>query len=192
MEASLNYDRFRFKDTSVNVTVPNNDIARLMYYLDCVSSVLNYNGLKAYTNFNNYYNLSEQDMRELLELINIFNPKILMDVGVFMKAENLDNNNAFIQITNESMKIHADQEIVIGGIVTRALKIMLFKSNWAINYYYNPKQRLTQRLYQPQPVFLPFPYPQTNNIPYYTPPTYYQRSYQNYNSDDELCCCAIF
>ena len=139
MEANLNYDRFKFKDTSKNITVPNNDVAKLMYYLDCVSSVLNYKGFSEYTNYNNYYNLSEQDMKELLVLINTFNPKILMDVGVFILTEDLDINNRFIQITNESMKIQANQEIVIGGIVTRALKVMLFKPNWALNNYYNPK-----------------------------------------------------
>ena len=184
MEANLNYNRLRLRDTSRNVTIPNNDVARLMYYLDCVSTVLNYKGFGLYTDYHNFYRLSGQNMIELLELINKFNIEVLMDVGVFIKTDVLDMNNRFIQIIDETMKIHTNQEIVIGGIVTRALKVMLFKPDWAIFFYYNPKQRLNQRLYPPLPIYQPLPpypiYPPYQNNQYYT------------NNDEELCCCTIF
>ena len=76
MCASLGFNKIRIKDDSVKTTIPNNDIARLMYYLKCVSSVLNYKGLSQYTNYNKYYELSSKEKNEVIQLANIFNPLI--------------------------------------------------------------------------------------------------------------------
>ena len=61
-----------------------------------------------------------------------------MGAKIFVPDESLDMNNRFIEITGESMSIHANDEIVIGGIVTKISKIMLFKSSWLFNNYYYP------------------------------------------------------
>ena len=55
MQANVGYNRLRIKDTSTRALVPNNDIARLMYYLQCVFAVLKCNSYSEYTNYNNDY-----------------------------------------------------------------------------------------------------------------------------------------
>ena len=149
MQANLGYNKFTVKDNSVDINIPDNDVARLMYYLQCVSSVLKYNGFSQYTNYNAYYLLSNEDKINLLKLAIIFNPDIMMKVGVFVKHEDLDLGNRFFEITDEEMKIHANREIVIGGIRTNVLKIMFFKSSWADRNYYSPKSRLTEEILNP-------------------------------------------
>ena len=209
MQANVGYNRLRIKDDSTKAFVPNNDIARLMYYLQSVFSVLKCNSYSEYTNYNNYYSLSNSDIMELIRLVKIFSPQILIGAKVFVLDEDLDWENRFIEITDETMKIHANEEIVIGGIVTKVLKIMLFRSTWINNNYFNPLKRLTQRMYYPilpppilppptlppptlPPPILPPPGLPPNPPPVYGPP--YNFNNYNFNStdDEELCCCTIF
>ena len=145
MCASLGFNKIRIKEDSVRASVPDNDIARLMYYLKCVSSVLKNNGLSQYTNYNKYYNLSSKEKNEVIQLANIFNPVILMKAKVFIPKEDLDTGNRFFKITDESMNFHAIRQIVIGGITTKVLNIMLFKFNWLNKNYFLPLKRLTQK-----------------------------------------------
>ena len=145
MCASLGFNKIRIKDETTKASVPDNDIARLMYYLECVSSVLKYKGLSQYTNYNKYYNLSSKEKNEVIQLANIFNPVILMKAKVFILKEDLDTGNRFFKITDESMNFHAIRQIVIGGITTKVLNIMLFKFNWLNKNYFLPLKRLTQR-----------------------------------------------
>ena len=137
MEANLNSHRIKFKDISQTVTVPGNDIARLMYYLKCVFTVLKCNKYSEYTNYNNFYSLSNSDINELIRLVNIFDPKIMIGAKIFLLDDDLDMGNRFIEITDETMNIHANEEFVIGGIVTKISQKMLFTSQWINNHYYN-------------------------------------------------------
>ena len=145
MCASLGFNKIRIKDDSVKTTVPDNDVARLMYYLKCVSTVLNYKGFSQYTNYNKYYNLSRKEVNEVIQLANLFNPVILMRAKVFIPKEDLDTGNRFFKITDESMNFHAIRQIVIVGITTKVLSIMLFKFSWLNKNYFLPLKRLTQR-----------------------------------------------
>ena len=196
MEANLNSHRIKFKDISQTVTVPGNDIARLMYYLECVFTVLKCNNFSKFTDYNNYDYLSNSDIIELIRLVKLFDPKIMIGAKVFAYEEDLDCNNRFIEITDEEMNIRVNEEIVIGGIITKVSKKMLFKSEWLIFYYFNPLKRLIQRIYSPPPI-LPIN-PPINNYPAYDPSyNAYSNNYNyNYNfsshDDEELCCCEIF
>ena len=190
MEESLGYKRITIKDNTVSANVPNNDIAKLMYYLRSVSSVLSFNGFGEYINYNKYYCLSNQDIITLIGLANKFNPDIMIDSEVFINNEDLDMNNRFIEITDKEMNIHTNREIFIGGIVVKVLKIMLYKRNWLDYFYYWPKNRLIQRFFLPPPPPLLLPPPTQVSFPRYQPREYY--SSENNLNDDELCCCRIF
>ena len=146
MSGVFNFNRMQVQELSTHrVNVPDNDIARLMYYLKCVSSVLKNNGLSQYTNYNKYYNLSSKEKNEVIQLANIFNPIILIKAKVFIPKEDLDMDNRFFKITDESLNFHAIEQIVIGGITTKVLNIMLFKFNWLNKNYFLPLKRLTHR-----------------------------------------------
>lgn len=85
MEARLGYNRVRIRDTSISANVPDNDVARLMYYLKCVFTVLECNSYSQYTDYNNYGNLLllNSGISELIRLAKKFNPNIMMDTKVF-------------------------------------------------------------------------------------------------------------
>lgn len=164
-----------------------------MYYLRCVFTVLECNSYSQYTDYNNYGNLLllNSGISELIRLAKKFNPNIMMDVKVFALNDDLDCGNKFIEITGETMNIHAYEEIVIGGMSTKILKKMYFTSQWVSKNYYYPLNRLTQRILYP-PILPPNPPPLLSPYSpiYYNPqPNYYNF---NANNDDELCCCTIF
>ena len=77
--AYLQHNRFGIKDTSVDANVPPNDIARLMYYLKCVCSVIEYNdgNISRFRNYNNWSQLSTDDVRFLVVLCLTLSPDLL-------------------------------------------------------------------------------------------------------------------
>jgi hypothetical protein len=182
MEASLDYNRVKIIDVTTDAYVPNNDIAYLMYYLKCVFTVLKCNQFSELTNYNNFANLSDSDINELMRLIKLFNPEIMIGLKVFVLKEDLDFCNRFYKITNETMNIHANEEIVIGGIATKYSKIMLYRSRWLIDAYYSPLNRLTKRVNSVKNLRT------VNSI--ITPSNPY--AFSNTYNNDEVCCCTIF
>jgi hypothetical protein len=68
--ASRQHNQFGITDTSVTANVPENDIARLMYYLNAVCYLIEYNdnSINRYRNCNNWSQLSIEEV-QLLTLI---------------------------------------------------------------------------------------------------------------------------
>ena len=168
MNIGLTSKRIAVRDTTREVFIPGNPKAKLMYYLNCISVVLNTNKLSRYINYSQYYLIPDSEIPEIVALALLFSPEIMIKSGIFINEENLDLSNRFLEITGETIGIHANQEIVIGGIVVIVLKIMLFKKNWLINYYFDPLEYIMN---PPKPRPLP-------DI--------------RRNSDDDIVCCNIF
>ena len=59
MQANLRCGKIHIKENTKKTIVPDNDIARLMYYLNCVFTVLKYNGFSRYTDYKNYEEISD-------------------------------------------------------------------------------------------------------------------------------------
>ncbi|CAF3550444.1 unnamed protein product [Rotaria sp. Silwood1] len=150
--AYLQHNQYGFKDTSVNVNVPNNDVARLMYYLNCVCSAIQYNDsdLSRFRNYRNWSSLSSEDIRLLLVLCLTLRPDLLDD-KVFFHSDALcgDSSNKFFEISQVRNQLLAVQSIVIAGRTCQVTKIMTYKMSWMQNNYLNPLQRLTQQ-YRPR------------------------------------------
>ena len=73
------------------------------------------------------------------------NPKVLVEIGIFILEENMDRDNRFLEITNEEMGIHVNDEIFIGGVKVRVSKLMVFKKVWVMRNYLEPYESLTRR-----------------------------------------------
>ena len=69
---------------SPKVTVLENDLARLMYYLDCVLVVIQYEKNNKLTDYKNYYYLTSEEEIAVYHLAALFTPKIFIDAGVFI------------------------------------------------------------------------------------------------------------
>ena len=80
-----------------------------------------------------------------MEIAKLFNPKVLVEIGIFILEENMDRDNRFLEITNEEMGIHLNDEIFIGGVKVRVSKLMVFKKVWVMRNYLEPYESLTRR-----------------------------------------------
>lgn len=66
------------------VTVPNDEFAKLMYYLSCMNTCLEDFIPRQYTNYQNYYALSNETRGEILALVMILEPSKLLGKVIFL------------------------------------------------------------------------------------------------------------
>jgi len=147
MSVNLKYQSLDIKPIGRKVTVPDNNLAKLMYYLACVFKVIQYDQSSRLTDFQRYYSLSKEEEQTVLGLVALFNPKIMTDLSLFIVAPNLvpsDMSNEFYQITDDRIGVHVNSEVVIGGRVVKVLKIMAMTEEWIYYYYINPAKSYTE------------------------------------------------
>ena len=189
MNIGLTSKRIAVRDTTREVFIPGNPKAKLMYYLNCISVVLNTNKLSRYINYSQYYLIPDSEIPEIVALALLFSPEIMIKSRIFINEENLDLSNRFLEITGETIGIHANQEFVIGGIVVRVLKKMLCTKNWIQTYYYEP----IVNIFKPKIIYpLPSEFgssPVAVTCPYcLVPITTKTKSSFNFVA----CCCFLF
>ena len=172
MNIDLASKRFTVKDVTRKVYIPGNPKAKLMYYLSCISEVLNTNKLNRYINYSQYYYIPDSEIPNIVALASIFSPEIMIRSGIFIIENYVELGNRFLEITGETMGIHANQEMVIGGIVVRVVKVMLCTKMWLQNYYFDPIGNILNPVPPPAPVST--------------------RRYSNNDDDDIICGCTIF
>jgi len=158
-------------------TVPNDNIAKLMYYLSTLSSCLDHMIPDDYTSYTTYYNLSYQDKVEVVTLAILLSPDLLMGKVIFpVEAgdpilNGLQNN--FYKITSAKTVVAAAtnlvETIVIGEKSISVSSIMVFTLTWLENNYINPILAEKRRL-EPSPpkqnnyvVMIDSPPPKQNN-----------------------------
>ena len=139
---STNYitKNIRIKDSDNYTTIPDNAIAKLMYYLYCVSSVIDIID-PILTDYQNYDKLKSEQLVEVYNKEKEYSPDKFLSYKIFIINQNLPNktlDNEFYEITDETIDHQADKEIIIGGRVAKVNKIMDCNNNWLSVYYYSP------------------------------------------------------
>ncbi|UJR18277.1 hypothetical protein I4U23_005180 [Adineta vaga] len=142
-----------FERTDQSVTVPNNDVARLMYYLNCVCVAIdcaNDSDIQRFTNYNNWHHLSIEEQKALLVVCYAFSPDVLNN-RVFFQSDALcgDSSNQFYKISQVRNHVVAAESIIIAGRVLTVNKIMTYKLQWMRTYYFNPMEGLLRRIANP-------------------------------------------
>ena len=196
MSTNLGINKFSVERTGVAANVPDNYLARLMYYLTCVFNVIQYNENTRLSDYKNYYYLTNEERNAVYTLALLFKPEIFINAGIFVLDNGLltgEFGNDFYKITDERIGFHASQEIVIGGRTVKVLKIMACKNSWLQNNYYGPLNRYMYELsYQQNQVTINNNYgynPQTTGaFVNQTNPTYVY-TYRNTNQTDDFDCC---
>ena len=124
-------------------TVPNNAIAKLMYYLDCVATVIDYHD-RTLTDYANYNELSGEELVAVYQVAKLLNPSLFINAGIFTINQDLlfDTNNQFYEISDETLGFHVNREIMIGGTVVKVLKVMACNSRWLQTNYFSPISEL--------------------------------------------------
>ena len=139
MSATLGMKNITVRAFGTSTTVPNNAIAKLMYYLDCVAAVIDYED-RTLTDYQNYNELSGEQLVEVYWIAKLLNPSIFINAGIFIVDQKLlfDKTNQFYEITDETIGAHVNSEIMIGGKVVKVLKLMACNDTWLSNNYYKP------------------------------------------------------
>jgi hypothetical protein len=152
MALAFRQNEFGVKRTGQSVTVADNDIAKLMYYLNCVCTTIDCNNdpeIRRFTNYSNWHSLSTDEQRQLVVLCYTFSPDIFNNKVFFQSdALCLNRGNEFYEISQVSNQLVAVQSIIIAGRTRRVNKIMTYKMPWMQSYYLEPMRRQAQRFSQ--------------------------------------------
>ena len=161
MSLSLGYQSVDVKLIGSKTEVPETPLAKLMYYLNSVFTVIQYDGdFEKYSDYHHYYLLSPEDEIKVLLLAGIFKPQIMIKLSLFIVDPNLLKpgfSNTFFELGNNQIGIHINSEVVIGGVSRKVLKIMACDEAWIVEHFYRPMLAYAK----PE-----FPQAQANYLPY--------------------------
>ena len=132
-----------------NIRIPNDNVAKLMYYLDCVFTVIEYDKKNKLTDYKYFNQLTNEEKQTIYELASLLEPKLFIDKGIFIVNHDLSSEhlqNKFINITDETIGINVNREIVIGGKIVKVLNIMVCDSSWLSNFYYTPLKLINKEI----------------------------------------------
>ena len=141
------------KRTSVKTTVPNDPIAKLMYYFNCVCYCVEADSsdtVKRLKDYSNYHRLTSEERAQLLVLVLALSPDKL--IGTIFHPSNdcgEDSNNAFFELSAVKTDLVVTEHLLIGGQRKQIRKIMKFKKVWIERNYLEPLQEI-QRSSRPQ------------------------------------------
>lgn len=149
MSIDLNYQSLDVKLPGATTTVPDNNLAKLMYYLDCVFGVIQIDEANKFTDYHRYYSLSKEEEQTVFKLALLFNPKIMTDLSLFVVNSNLLKpgfDNTFIELSDNRVGFHINSEVMIGGVARKVLKIMACNSSWLMENYIWPMESYAKKL----------------------------------------------
>jgi hypothetical protein len=149
MAAVLGKTEIQIKKTGTATTIPDNPIAKLMYYLDCICNCVEADDDSSIRRLRNYKNnstsLSNEEEAKLLILCLTLSPDKLIGTILFPN-EDLDGfNNEFYELSAVSTKLVVAESLLIGGQQKRVQKIMMFKKAWIEKFYLNPLRSFQSR-----------------------------------------------
>ena len=193
MSATLGINHLSVERIGIKVEVPNNNLARLMYYLSCIFTVIQYNDNKELSEYKHYYNLNQEQKKTVYALAVLFDPKIFLGAKIFILDNGAltgDFGNEFFKITDERVGVHVNQEIMIGGHSVKVLKIMACKTSWLEKNYYNPLRGLYNELNNRSVSYNS--YNNTSSRVLVTQPTTYYITTNERRSDFDWCKCILY
>ena len=173
MTVSVAGEKITVKDTTVDVTVPDNPYAKLMYYLHCIEDCISID-FGSLSDYSNYYKYGSDEKSAVVELCQLLTPELLEECGVFFYCGSLDRGNKFIELKYEGVAAAANREITIGAYRCVVTQKMLYKYDWEMRYYKNPLRTVTSSS---------FALINRSETPSYTP------SYSSSSSCDYMECC---
>ena len=144
MAAVIGSTQIHVKKTGSSTTVPDNPIAKLMYYFNCVCSCIEADDdytTRRLRDYANYSSLSSQEEAQLLILCLALSPDKLIG-SIFLPAsdeEDFDGcTNEFYELSAVSTRVLVSESLMVGGQQKKVRKIMKFKKAWIERYYIDP------------------------------------------------------
>jgi len=154
MAAFMGRTEVKVKETGHKVTVPNNHIAKLMYYIDCVCSCIepdDSSTISRLRDYQNYHRLSSDEEAQLLALCLALSPDKLMGTIFHPATDCGDSSNQFLELSAVKTDLLVTESLVIGGHRKRILKNMRFTKSWMERNYINPLSSIGRSRRRPPP-----------------------------------------
>ena len=130
-----------------NLAIPDNNIAKLMYYLDCLVNIIDLDdgtvNLDRLTDYEHYYNLTEEEQKMVAGLCIVSNPEALEQFSLLLvKPELLPNGsgNEFFDIKDPRLGVEVPEEVTFAETPVKVLKVMVCTEEWIDKYYTQPAQ----------------------------------------------------
>ena len=141
MAAMMGRVQISVKDTTTPTTVPNDPIAKLMYYFDCVASCVEFessDAVQRLRDYKNYTRLTSDEKAKLLALCLALSPDKLIGVIFHPSSDCGGFSNKFLELNAVKTNLVVTDSLVVGGQSKKILKIMLFEKRWMENNYIEP------------------------------------------------------
>lgn len=137
-----------------NVVIPNDPVAKLMYYLSCINGIMPLNVSEKYLN-HQHHQITQQERKIVLEVAKVLHPKQIIEAGLFELDSNHtsvpSNGNAFVRL-NSDIEVETSS---FSKVVADDVKIehkMICGQEWLDTYYYHPCTMITQMTSEYRPV----------------------------------------
>lgn len=150
MAVAYNRQEVKITETTVDATVPDNDTARLMYYLNCMCCVLQLEvsdySIKRLRDYKKYYLLTTDEKKELLRLCGLISPEKMDGQCIFHSEEicGVDATNRFFRVDSTDTGFVAAANVFVGAVQVSVTKFMVYKTKWVNRYYIDPMNRITR------------------------------------------------
>lgn len=145
--AAIGKLEMNLKDVGRTAIVPNDDVARLMYYLHCVTVGCGMDILvDDLVNYSKYYKLSTSRQDSVFKMAFEFSPDEFED-----KTMHIDENitgshlNKFYEVSAALNLVAVQRNMLLAGTAKQASKVMFCKK-WLDTYYFEPMLRNRTRV----------------------------------------------
>ena len=147
MAARMQRLQVQVKDTTRSTTIPDNPIAKLMYYFNCVCTCVEPDDsetVRRFRDYSNYDRLTSDEKAQLLALCLSLSPDKLIGTIFHPAKECGEFSNAFLELSAVKTDLVVTNSLVVGGQRKNIQKIMLFKEVWMEKYYIEPLRSITR------------------------------------------------
>ncbi|CAC5356539.1 unnamed protein product [Mytilus coruscus] len=150
MAVAYNRQELKIRDTTVLASVPENDTARLMHYLDSMCTVLQLEvtdySIQRLKDYKKYYLLTRDEQENLIGLCFLVSPDKLEGSCIFRSDEicNTGFGNRFFRIDSTETGFVASQSVFVGTVQVSVKEFMVYKNSWMNEHYRAPMNRLTR------------------------------------------------
>ncbi|KAF8910634.1 hypothetical protein CPB84DRAFT_1812732 [Gymnopilus junonius] len=128
------------------MVIPDDDVARVMYYLNCVTVGVGLNILvDDLVDFQNYRRLAPHRVALVFKYALEFSPDVFLDKLIFLDDQGEvvtgASRNKFVTVSTACDIVHVQRNIAIAGQVKDVTTVMFFKSSWLEHFYTFPITR---------------------------------------------------
>jgi hypothetical protein len=141
-------EKFQDFDKFFKENISENDLSKIMYYLNIVFSCINSNcdDIHRYTNYLNSSSLSSEDIQFIFYLSLSLSPDLFIGKIFFPDDQlNDDIKQKFYDIDQVPKQFLVLSSLIIEEHSFEIHKIFTFKQSWLDEYYLDPMNRLLRR-----------------------------------------------